>query len=113
RPSCSTAQRMQASRASRSRAAWLRPRARRATAPPPPPRRPGPALRERARPGGGGAAAGGRRLAVVSAWFAAMWHTVLPVLRAAGAAIVTWVLGFAAWTVAAGRALAAEAQREL
>jgi hypothetical protein len=42
-----------------------------------------------------------------------MWHAALPVLRAAGAAIVTWVLGFAAWMVAAGRALAAEAQREL
>jgi hypothetical protein len=66
-----------------------------------------------AKAAGSGAAAGARRLAVVGAWFAAMWHAVLPVLRAAGAAIVTWVLGFAAWMVAAGRALAAEAQREL
>jgi hypothetical protein len=62
---------------------------------------------------GTGAAGAARRLAVVGAWFAAMWHVTLPVLRAIATTIVTWLLGFGAWAVAAGRALAAEAQREL
>jgi len=65
-----------------------------------------------AKAAGTGAAAGARRLAVVGAWFAAMWHVFLPVLRAIATTIVTWVLGLAAWTVAAGRALAGEARRE-
>ena len=66
-----------------------------------------------AKAAGSGAAAGARRLAVVGAWLAAMWHTTLPVLRTVAAAIVAWVLGFVAWAVASGRALAAEARREV
>lgn len=66
-----------------------------------------------AKAAGTGAAGAARRLAVIGAWFAMLWHAVLPVLRATGASIATWVLGFAAWLVAAGRALAAEARREV
>jgi len=65
-----------------------------------------------AKAAGSGAAGAARRLAVIGAWFAALWHAALPVLRATAASIGTWAVGFAAWLVAAGRALAAEARRE-
>jgi hypothetical protein len=66
-----------------------------------------------AKAAGNGAAAGARRLAVVGTWIAALWHAASPVLRAITTTIVTWVLGVAAWTVAAGRALATEGRREV
>ena len=66
-----------------------------------------------AKAAGTGAAGAARRLAVIGAWSAAMWHAVLPVLRATAASIVTWAVAFAAWLLAAGRALAAEARREV
>jgi hypothetical protein len=64
-----------------------------------------------ARAAGTGAAGAARRIGPLGAWLAAESRAAVPVLRAIASTVAAWVVGFGAWLLLAGRALAAEARR--
>jgi hypothetical protein len=70
-----------------------------------------PRLAPAAAAAGAGAKGAARRVAPAGPWLAEAAREVARVIRIAAAAIVAWLVGFGAWAVAAGRALAVEGRR--